>query len=92
MCIRDSSEWQELTATAPLAPLRFDPWLRDLDSVLPTAQTALARGANGKKLAPDSASLYLEGGRPFWQIVAWADDDTPLFVILDARSGIIVKR
>ncbi|MBK7983029.1 MAG: hypothetical protein IPK09_05275 [Candidatus Competibacteraceae bacterium] len=88
----DDSEWQELTATAPLAPLRFDPWLRDLDSVLPTAQTALARGANGKKLAPDSASLYLEGGRPFWQIVAWADDDTPLFVILDARSGIIVKR
>lgn len=88
----DEIEWRELTATAPRAPLRFDPWLRDLDRVLPAAQTALARGTNGKELAPDSASLYLEDGRPVWQIVAWADDDTPLFVILDARSGIVVKR
>ena len=86
----DDAEWAELIATPPCAPLRLDPWLRDLDSVLPVAQTVLAARAVAKEAMLDSASLYLEGDRPCWQLVAWTDDDTPLHVVLDARSGAVL--
>lgn len=87
----DEAEWEDLAATAPFALLRLDPWLRDLDSVLPVAQAELAARAGAKEAVLDSASLYLDGGRPCWQLVAWTSDDAPLHVALDARSGAILK-
>lgn len=87
----DETEWAELTATLPPAPLRLDPWLRDLDRVLPVAQTALAARAGAKRATLDSASLYVDDGAPRWQVVAWTERDTPLHVVLDARSGAILK-
>jgi hypothetical protein len=37
-------------------------------------------------LAPDSASLYTdESGAPRWQVVAWTENDTPVYVEMDAR-------
>ncbi|MBL8251834.1 MAG: hypothetical protein JNK31_09210, partial [Candidatus Competibacter sp.] len=86
----DDAEWRALTARAPFEPLIFDPWMRDLDQVLPAARTALA-GSRDQPLKWDSASLYLDNRRLCWQIVAWADDDTPLFVVLDARSGAVLN-
>ena len=40
----------------------------------------------------DSASLYgNEDGAPYWQVVAWnGEDDPPLHVRVDARSGAIL--
>jgi hypothetical protein len=88
----NDTEWAELIATPPYAPLRLDPWLRDLDRVLPVAQVALAARAVAKDAVLDSASLYLDDERPCWQLVAWTDDETPLHVTLDARSGAILNR
>jgi len=76
---------------AARAPLRLDPWLRDLDRILPAAQTALTARAGAKRAALDSASLYVDDGMPRWQVVAWTENDTPLYVVLDARSGAILK-
>lgn len=87
----DDSEWADLIASPPWTPLRLDPWLRDLDSVLPAARAALAGRAAGRDIALESASLYLDDGRPCWQLVAWTDDDTPLHVVLDARSGAVLN-
>ncbi len=87
----DATEWAELIAASPLAPLRLGPWLRDLDSVLPVAQTALAARAGADCPVLDSASLYLDDEAPRWQVVAWTDKDTPLSVALNARSGAILK-
>ncbi len=87
----DETEWTDLTAASPPAPLRLDPWLRDLDRILPAAQTALTARAGAKRAALDSASLYVDDGMPRWQVVAWTENDTPLYVVLDARSGAILK-
>lgn len=86
----DGGEWKALSERAPFERLAFDPEMRDLDNVLPAAQAAFR--ATTKKLRLDSASLYLEDRKPCWQVVAWTDDDTPLFVVLDARSGAVLER
>ena len=88
----DDAEWTELTASSPLVPLTIGPWLRDLDQILPTALAALDAQAGTGRAMPDTASLYgNEDGAPYWQVVAWNDeDDTPLHVMLDARSGVII--
>ncbi|CDI02817.1 hypothetical protein BN873_350073 [Candidatus Competibacter denitrificans Run_A_D11] len=88
----DEAAWARLTASSPITPLPLSPWLRDLDRILPTARTALLAerpGLGHPRL--DSASLYLDHGIPCWQVVAWIDQDIPLVVVLDARSGTIVK-
>jgi hypothetical protein len=85
----DETEWAEWTAASPLVPLALGPWLCDLDQVLPVALAALdARAGIGGALL-DSASLYgSEDGAPYWEVVAWnSEDDPPLHVTLDARSG-----
>ena len=87
----DEAEWAQLVAAPPCARLRIDPWLRDLDRVLPTALTALAARPDAKSAALDSATLYLDDERPRWQIVAWTSDDTPLHVVLDARTGTVLN-
>jgi len=82
----DEAEWVEWGARSPLQPLYPGPWLRDLDSVLPSALAQLANRASGECLLPDSASLFVdEHGAPCWQIVAWAQGNTPVHVTLDAR-------
>jgi hypothetical protein len=84
----DDPEWDELTEDTPLAPLRLGPWLRDIDQILPAAWAALAAHTVGQRPSPDSAALYPdEDGAAYWQIVAWGEDDRPLHVTLDARSG-----
>lgn len=88
----DDAEWTELTASSPLVSLTLGPWLRDLDQILPTALAELdaQAGAGGAML--DTASLYgNEDGAPYWQVVAWNDeDDPPLHVMVDARSGVVL--
>lgn len=87
----DETEWAELTADSPLAPLRLGPWLHDLDRVLPTALAVLDQHAGVGRHALESASLYPdEDGAPRWQVVAWTETDQPLHVILDARSGVVL--
>ena len=88
----DETEWAELTASSPLVPLTLGPWLCDLDQVLPVALAALDDQAGTEGAMPDSASLYgNEDGAPYWQVVAWnGEDDPPLHVMLDARSGAIL--
>ena len=88
----DDAEWAELTASSPLVPLTLGPWLRDLDQILPVALAALDAQAGTEGAMPDTASLYgNEDGAPYWQVVAWNDeDDPPLHVMLDARSGAIL--
>jgi hypothetical protein len=84
----DEAEWREMTANSPTQSLRPGPWLRDLDTVLPTALKALNTPPGAGLIEPDSASLYIdEEGTPRWQVVAWTEDDTPLHVKLDARSS-----
>ena len=84
----DEAEWDELAATTPLAPLVLGSWLCDLDRVLPTALAALATRTGALTL--DSASLYVdETSATRWQVVAWDDEDQPLHVVVDARSGSI---
>lgn len=88
----DDADWEELTEDTPLAPLRLGPWLRDLDQILPAAWASLAAHPDGQKPWPDSASLYPdEDGAAYWQIVAWGENDRPLYVTLDGRSGAEVK-
>lgn len=88
----DDAEWDELIEDTPLAPLRLGPWLRDLDQILPAAWATLAAHTDGQRPWPDSASLYPdEDGAAYWQIVAWGENDQPLHVTLDARSGVEVK-
>ena len=65
----DEAEWVEWGARSPLQPLYPGPWLRDLDSVLPVAQTALAARAGADCPVLDSASLYLDDEAPRWQVV-----------------------
>ena len=88
----DDSEWTELTATSTLVPLSLGPWLHDLDRILPTALAALTTQAGTSSLQPDSAALYgNEDGAPYWQVVAWhSATDSPLHVMLDARSGALL--
>ncbi len=88
----DDAEWAELTARSPLVPLALDPWLRDLDSVLPVALATLDAQVKTGRAALDSASLYgNEDSAPYWQVVAWnGEDDPPLHVRVDARSGAIL--
>jgi hypothetical protein len=82
----DATEWRDRIAIPPLQPLQSGP-LRDLDTVLPAALKALNADSNTGLIEPDSASLYIdEEGTPRWQVVAWTEDDTPLYVELDARS------
>ncbi len=87
----DDAEWAELTAaTLMQLPLRLGPWLDDLDTILPTALQALNADAAGSK--PDSASLYIdEDGNVCWQVVAWTANDKPLYVVLNARTGLIIE-
>lgn len=86
----DETEWSQLTATSPLQPLRLGPWLRDLDTVLPLAMRVLHARSGTESVVPDSASLYLdEKGVPHWQVVAWTQNDTPLHMRLNARSGVV---
>lgn len=87
----DETAWAQLTASSPVTPLPVTAWLRDLDQILPTAQSTLAEQAGIAHLKLDSASLYLEQGIPCWQVVAWTDQGTPLAVVLNARSGTIVQ-
>jgi hypothetical protein len=88
----DEAEWAELTASSPLVPLTLGPWLRDLDQILPAALAVLDAQAGTGGAMPDTASLYgNEDGAPYWQVVAWNDeDDPPLHVMLDARSGVVL--
>ncbi len=87
------TEWAEWTARSPLVPLVLGrPWLRDLDSVLPVALATLDAQAGTGRATLDSAALYgNEDGAPYWQVVAWnGEDDPPLHVRVDARSGAIL--
>lgn len=88
----DDTEWLELTASSPLVPLTLGPWLCDLDRIMPTALAALDAQAETGRALLDSASLYGNAdGAPYWQVVAWSgEDDSPLHVMLDARSGAIL--
>ncbi|MBE2294009.1 MAG: hypothetical protein IAF00_03630 [Phycisphaerales bacterium] len=84
----DPAEWDDLTATPSLTPLVLETWPHDLDHVLPTAKAALATQTAAFTL--DSASLYVNGhGVTCWQVVAWNQQDQPLYVMVDARSGLI---
>lgn len=84
----DSTEWDNLVATPSLTPLALETGLHDLDHVLPTAKAALATQAAAFTL--DSASLYLNAhGAACWQVVAWDQQDQPLHVMVDARSGLL---
>jgi hypothetical protein len=87
----DDSEWQSMLLDSPLQPpLRPGPWLRDLDTILPIAQEALQARANARPIDMDSASLYPdEEGILRWQVVAWLADETPLHVMINARTGAI---
>jgi len=87
----DEADWTRLLAAPPGARLRIGPWTRDLDRVVPAALSALAERAEAKGAALDSASLYLDDGRPCWQMVAWTSDDTPHHVVLDARTGAVLN-
>ncbi len=88
----DDAEWAELTARSPLVPLTLGSWLCDLDQVLPVALAALDAQAGAGGAMPDTASLYgNEDGAPYWQVVAWnGEDDPPLHVMVDARSGAVL--
>ena len=88
----DDAEWTELAASSPLVPLTLGPWLYDLDRVLPVALATLDAQAGIGRAALDSASLYgNETGAPYWQVVAWhGEDDSPLLVMVDARSGAVL--
>ena len=88
----DEAEWLELTAHSPLVPLTLGPWLYDLDRALPVALAMLEAQAGTGHAALDSASLYgNEDGAPYWQVVAWnSENDPPLHVMLDARSGAVI--
>ncbi|MFO1423424.1 MAG: hypothetical protein U1F70_07175 [Candidatus Competibacteraceae bacterium] len=88
----DDAEWAELTARSPLIPLVLGPWLHDLDSVLPVALATLDARTGTGRATLDSASLYgNEDGAPYWQVVAWnGEDDPPLHIRMDARSGAIL--
>lgn len=88
----DAEEWGELTAESPLTPLALGAWLHDLDTILPTARQNFDQRANAIRYTLDSASLYINDGALRWQVVAWREDDTPLYVELDARSGLILER
>ncbi len=82
----DAAEWAKLSATAPPQALWPGPRLRDLDTVLPAALAELDIRSGSGHLAPDSASLYTdESGAPRWQVIAWAENDTPVYVEMDAR-------
>ena len=56
------------------------------------ALAALEAQAGTDRVALDSASLYgNEDGAPYWQVVAWnGEDDPPLHVMVDARSGAVL--
>jgi hypothetical protein len=88
----DEAEWAELiAATSMQRPLRLGPWLADLDTILPTALSALNVDAGGNE--PDSTSLYIdEDGNVSWQVVAWTVNDQPLHVVINARTGLIIER
>ena len=88
----DATEWAELIASTPLVPLALGPWLCDLDQALPVALAALDAQAGTGRAALDSASLYgNQDGAPYWQVVAWnGEDDPPLHVMVDARSGVVL--
>lgn len=88
----DDAEWAEWTAHSPLVPLVLGPWLRDLDSVLPVALATLDAQTGTGRATLDSASLYSnQDSAPYWQVVAWnGEDDPPLHVRVDARSGAIL--
>lgn len=87
----DAEEWDELTAESPLTPLALGAWLHDLDTILPTAWQIFDQRAGAIRYTLDSASLYVNDGALRWQVVAWREDDTPLYVELDARSGLILE-
>lgn len=88
----DEAEWAEWTASPPLVPLTLGPWLYDLDHVLPVALATLDPQAGTGRATLDSAALYgNEDGAPYWQVVAWnGEDDPPLHVRVDARTGAIL--
>lgn len=88
----DETEWAEWIASPPLVPLTLGPWLCDLDQVLPAALAALDARTGAGRTTPDSASLYRnEDGSLYWQVVAWnGENDPPLHVMLDARSGAVI--
>lgn len=90
----DETEWAELTAdTSDQRPLQLGPWLKDLDTIMPTALRALNVDAGDSDSAADSASLYLgENGNAYWQVVIWTPDDQPLHVVINARTGLIIER
>ncbi len=87
----DETEWAELiAATSMQRPLRLGPWLADLDTILPTALSALNVDAGDND--PDSASLYIdEDSNVSWQVVAWTVNDQPLQVVINARTGLIIE-
>ncbi len=90
--VADETEWAVLVTNSPLIPLTLGPPLHDLDQVLPVALATLAAQTETGRVLLDSASLYSdEGGIPCWQVVAWnGEDDPPLHVRVDARSGVIL--
>ncbi|MCB1768283.1 MAG: hypothetical protein KDJ31_01070 [Candidatus Competibacteraceae bacterium] len=87
----DDSAWQSMLLDSPLQPpLRPGPWLRDLDTILPVALEAFQTRADTRRIDVDSASLYAnEEGILRWQVVAWLSDETPVHVMLNARTGAI---
>ncbi len=88
----DEAEWAELSADSPLAPLRLELQLCDLDQVLPVALAVFDARVGVGHAIPDSASLYNdEDGVPRWQVVAWTEADQPLHVIINARTGVVLS-
>lgn len=87
----DDKEWADLTNQTPLAPLRLEPRLCDLDTVLPIALAAFDACVGAGRAILDSASLYNdEDGATCWQVVAWTETEQPLHVLLNARTGTIL--
>ena len=80
------------SARQAAAQLYRDRIVGPVRGVLPVALATLEAQAGTDHAALDSASLYgNEDGAPYWQVVAWnGEDDPPLHVMVDARSGAVL--
>ena len=89
----DESEWESMLENSSLQPpLRLGPWLHDLDTIIPIALKALNARASTHHIEADSASLHIdEDGTLRWEVVAWMEDEMPLHVIINARTGLVIE-
>lgn len=89
----DESEWESMRADSSLQPpLQLGPWLHDLDRIMPIALERLSAHAGNHRIEADSASLFIaEDGTLRWQVVAWMENEMPLHVMINARTGLVIE-